>query len=206
MWHLPLLKGCFTTAGLIIAIGAQNAFVLKQGLMKNQVFFTALFCSIVDACLIGLGVAGFGAILTSNPMLLFIAKWGGATFLFWYGFKAFRSIFYAQSLDVQSTKGLLCPSFKETILTLTAVTFLNPHVYLDTVVLLGSIGSQFESKERGFFAFGAILASMTWFFGLCYGARLLAPFFQKKLAWKVLDGLVGCTMWVVAFSLLVDSI
>jgi L-lysine exporter family protein LysE/ArgO len=202
MWHLPVLKGCFTTAGLIIAIGAQNAFVLKQGLMRNQVFATALFCSVADALLILLGVGGFGALMTSNQFLLFIAKWGGASFLFWYGFKAFRSIFHAQSLDAQDAKGPFRPTLKETAVTLTAVTFLNPHVYLDTVVLLGSIGSQYETQERPLFALGAILASLFWFFGLCYGARLLAPVFKKQVSWKVLDFFVGCTMWYIAFSLL----
>lgn len=201
MWHLPLLKGCLTTAGLIVAIGAQNAFVLKQGITKNQVFWTALFCSFADASLIALGVGGFGSILTSSQLLLFIAKWGGAGFLFWYGYRSFRSIFRTQSLNVQDENGQR-PSLKETFLTLAAVTFLNPHVYLDTVVLLGSIGSQFESNERPFFAFGAMLASLCWFFSLSYGARLLAPFFKKKLSWKILDFCVGSTMWAIALSLI----
>lgn len=197
----PLLKGCFTGAGLIVAIGAQNAFVLKQGLMKNQVFATALFCAIVDALLIALGVGGLGAIFTSNIMLLSLAKWGGAAFLFWYGFKAFRSCFKS-SQGLEIAKGPDRPSLKESLLILAGVSFLNPHVYLDTVVLLGSIGAQFEGSQRPFFAMGAMFASMAWFFGLCYGARLLAPFFENQKSWKILDFCIGSIMWAIAASLL----
>lgn len=179
MWHLSLLKGCCTTAGLIVAIGAQNAFVLKQGLMKNRVFMTALFCASADALLIGLGVAGMGAALASNQALLLLAQWGGALFLFWYGYKAFRSVFRSQSLEVAEGAGPARPSLRETALILAGVTFLNPHVYIDTVFLLGSIGSQCESAERVFFALGAMCASTCWFFGLCYGARFW-PLFLKN--------------------------
>ncbi|HSX12600.1 MAG TPA: LysE/ArgO family amino acid transporter [Rhabdochlamydiaceae bacterium] len=200
--YLTLLQGFFTGAGLIIAIGAQNAFVLRQGLMKNQVFITALFCTLADAALIVVGVAGLGKIMTTNPILLLVAKWGGALFLFWYGLRSFRAIFRSESLHPEKVKGPVRPSLKTTLLTLAALTFLNPHVYLDTVVLLGSIGSQFESNERPFFALGAMFASLVWFFGLCYGARLLAPFFESPKAWKVLDFGIGCIMWGIALSLL----
>lgn len=205
MWSLPFLKGCFTTASLIIAIGAQNAFVLKQGLLRNKVFVTALFCFLVDATLICIGVGGFGSLLTGSALLLSIAKWGGAAFLFWYGYRSFRSVFKSESLNVQNAKGPERPNLKQTLLTLAAVSFLNPHVYLDTVLLIGSIGSQFESSGRTFFACGAMLTSLFWFFGLCYGARLLAPIFQKDLSWKILDGLVGLMMWLIAFSLIFTS-
>ena len=203
-FHIPLLKGCFTSAGLIIAIGAQNAFVLKQGLMKNQVFATALFCAFVDALLIGVGVGGLGSLFTSSPILLFVAKWGGAAFLIWYGYRSFRSIFRSQALHLKAGNEDR-PSLKATLLTLAAVSFLNPHVYLDTVVLLGSIGSQFTSAERPFFAAGAMIVSFIWFFSLCYGARLLAPLFQNPKAWKVLDFLIGCIMWAIALSLTVTK-
>lgn len=163
---------------------------------------TALFCASADALLIGLGVAGMGAALASNQVLLLLAQWGGALFLFWYGYKAFRSVFRSQSLAVAQGAGPARPSVKETALILAGVTFLNPHVYLDTVFLLGSIGSQYASSERMFFALGAMCASTCWFFGLCYGARFLAPFFEKPLSWKILDGLVGCTMWGIGLSLI----
>ncbi len=202
---LSFLKGFGTGAGLIIAIGAQNAFVLKQGLKKNHLFATALFCSLVDALLIGLGVGGFGEILTSSKPLLFIAKWGGAAFLFWYGLRAFRSIFLSESLDAKNAHEPSSHSLKKILLTLTAVSLLNPHVYLDTVVLLGSIGAQFEPSERPFFAMGAMFASLVWFFGLCYGARLLAPLLKNARSWKIIDFAIGCTMWAIALSLLFSS-
>lgn len=200
--YFPFLKGFFTGAGLIIAIGAQNAFVLKEGLKKNHVFATALFCSVADALLIALGVGGLGEIITSSSVLLMIAKWGGAIFLFWYGFRAFRSIFRSESLQAQNSKEHISHSLKKTLLTLAALTFLNPHVYLDTVVLLGTIGSQFESDKRPLFAIGAMCSSFIWFFALSYGARLLSPLLKNPTSWKIVDGFVGCIMWAIACSLL----
>lgn len=197
---VSLLEGALTSAGLIVAIGAQNAFVLKQGLMRNRVFVTALFCVVVDSFLIALGVGGFGSLVASNQVLLNIARWGGAAFLFWYGFRSFRSAFRAQSL--QADLGAK-PGLKETILILLAVSFLNPHVYLDTVLLIGSVGAQFELQERPYFAAGAMLSSCIWFFGLSYGARFLAPLFENPKAWKILDGLIGCIMWAIATSLII---
>ncbi len=187
-----------TCAGLIVSIGAQNAFVLKQGLKGNYLFITALFCVFVDALLITVGVGGMGVILTSSPLLFSITKWGGAAFLFWYGFRSFRSAFRTSSMEVQPDAE---SSLREVLLTLAAVSFLNPHVYLDTVMLLGSIGARFEG-EKVYFAIGAIFASILWFFGLCYGARLLAPLFAKPLAWKITDGCIGLMMWSLAFTLL----
>jgi len=196
----PFLEGCGTGAGLIIAIGAQNAFVLKQGLLKNHVFATAIVCSLIDAALIALGVGGFGAILTSNLFLLSAARWGGAAFLFYYGFRSFRAVFKAESLRLDGSRDR--PDLKMTLVTALVLSLLNPHVYLDTVVLLGSIGAQFPASERLFFALGAMLSSFIWFFTMGYGARYLAPLFQKPVAWKVLDFLIGCIMWGIALSLL----
>lgn len=196
----PFVEGCGTGAGLIIAIGAQNAFVLKQGILKNHVFVTVLICALLDALLISLGVGGFGALLTTNILLLNFAKWGGAGFLFYYGFRSFRAVFKSESLIIES--GPERPTLKSTILITLALTLLNPHVYLDTVVLLGSIGAQFPPSERFFFALGAMVASFIWFFALGYGARYLETFFQKPLSWKILDFLIGCIMWAIALSLL----
>lgn len=198
---LSLLEGFSTGAGLIIAIGAQNVFVLKQGIAKNQVFATALFCAFTDALLISIGVAGLGTLLTSSPILLLISKWGGAAFLAYYGFRSFRAVFTSQSLKLDK-KGPQHPGLKQTLLILAALSFLNPHVYIDTVVLLGSLSAQFSGDQRFFFALGAILASFIWFFGMCYGARFLAPLFAKSLSWKILDFLIGCTMWGIALSLI----
>lgn len=195
----PFVEGCGTGAGLIIAIGAQNAFVLKQGIMKNHVFVTALICSLIDAFLICAGVGGFGVILTSNLLLLSIARWGGAAFLFYYGFRSFRAVFKSESLKINV--GPERPNLRMTLTTVLALSLLNPHVYLDTVVLLGSIGAQFPPAERLYFALGAMLASFVWFFGMGYGARYLAPLFQKPLSWKILDFVIGCIMWAIALSL-----
>lgn len=197
---ISLFEGFSTGAGLIIAIGAQNAFVLKQGIAKNQVFATALFCAFTDALLISIGVAGLGTLLTASPILLLISKWGGALFLAYYGFRSFRAVFSSQSLKLDK-KGPQHPGLKETLLILAALSFLNPHVYIDTVILLGSISAQFSGENRLFFALGAVLASFIWFFGMCYGARFLAPLFAKPLSWKILDFLIGCTMWAIALSL-----
>lgn len=198
---LPFVKGCGTGAGLIIAIGAQNAFVLKQGIMKSHVFIVALLCAIIDAVLIALGVGGLGKLITSVPYLLDITKYGGAVFLFYYGFRAFRSA-YVAGQGLQIDESFEHPTLKVTILTLLAMSLLNPHVYLDTVVLLGSIGAQFEELERALFAIGAMVASFLWFFSLAYGASYFAPLFKKPRAWRILDICVGVIMWVIAISLL----
>lgn len=195
------LEGLGTGAGLIMAIGAQNAFVLKQGILKNHVFITAFLCATTDALFISAGVGGFGSILASNALLLMISKWGGAAFLGYYGFRSFKAAFKNQSLEVSRDPAK--PSLKETLVTIFAVSFLNPHCYLDTVVLLGSIGAQFPEGARFFFGFGAFTVSFLWFFSLCYGARYLAPLFKNPTAWKILDFLIGIIMWGIAISLIV---
>ncbi len=199
--YLPFATGCGTGACLIIAIGAQNAFVLKQGIMRSHVFTVALLCSIIDAALIALGVGGLGKIIASTPYLIMATKYGGAAFLFYYGLRAFRAA--AQSPKLRVTQDTFDhPTLKATVLTLLALSLLNPHVYLDTVVLLGSIGAQFDPEERLLFALGAMTASFIWFFSLCYGAGYLAPLFEKPISWRILDALVGCVMWGIALSLL----
>lgn len=197
----PFLHGCGTGAGLIIAIGAQNAFVLKQGILKSHVFTVALLCSLIDATLIVFGVGGLGKIITTTPYLPEITKYGGAAFLFYYGFRAFRSA-YRASNSLKIDDSFEHPTLKVTILTVLALSLLNPHVYLDTVVLLGSISAQFDETERLFFAIGAMVASFIWFFALSYGAGYLAPIFKKPQAWQALDVLVGLVMWGIGISLL----
>jgi L-lysine exporter family protein LysE/ArgO len=196
----PLIEGFATGAGLIIAIGAQNAFVLKQGILKNHVFVTVFICALLDAILIGLGVGGFGQILTSSSLLLSGALWGGVAFLTYYGFRSFKAVFASETLTIQKGHGPL-PDLKVTLATVLALSLLNPHVYLDTVVLLGSIGAQFPAHERIYFACGAIIASFIWFFSLGYGARYLGPLFEKPLAWKILDFIIGCVMRLIALML-----
>lgn len=199
----PFLEGLGTGAGLIIAIGAQNAFVLKQGILKNHVFMTVFVCSLIDTLLICAGVGGFGTLLTSNAFLLGLARWGGAAFLIYYGFRSFRSVLKPEALILE--KGNQRLSLKMTLLSIFTLSLLNPHVYLDTVVLLGSISAQFPAEERLFFGGGAVLASFLWFFGMGYGARYLAPLFRKPSAWKILDFLIGCVMWGIALSLILPG-
>ena len=195
----PFWEGFGTGAGLIMAIGAQNAFVLKQGILKNHVFITVLICAIIDALLICVGVGGVGTLLTTNALLLGVARWGGVAFLGYYGFRSFRSVFKSEALHLDASRQK--PTLKMTLVSVFMFSLLNPHVYLDTVVLLGSISAQFPLEQRLFFALGAMLASFVWFFTMGYGARYLAPLFQKPIAWKILDFLIGCIMWGIALSL-----
>lgn len=197
------LQGFSLGGGLIVAIGAQNAFVLRQGLVKRHVLPLVLFCALSDALLIAAGSAGFGALVSSSPLLLQGAAYGGAAFLGFYGFRAFRSAFTAQSLSAEGAANL---PLGRALATVAAFTYLNPHVYLDTVVLLGGIAGRYAVDERVWFAGGAMTASLVWFAALGYGARLLAPLFAKPLAWRVLDTLIGVVMSALALSLLVSGV
>jgi len=194
---LTFLKGFGTGSGLIIAIGAQNAFVLSQGVKRNHYIIIPLICAVCDALLIILGVTGVGTLVASSKPLSLIAGIGGAGFLFIYGIGSFRSAIKGESLSLtQKTRS----SLKTIILTTLGVTLLNPHVYLDTVILLGSISSQFKRPGHIFFGAGAVMASFVWFFCLSLGGKMLAPLFVKKSSWRVLDTLVGLTMWAIALS------
>lgn len=196
---LTFFQGMGLGGGLIIAIGAQNAFVLSQGVRRNYPLQTALVCSLCDATLIFIGISGVGALVASNPQLAQLATWFGALFLFWYGSRSFRSALRGGSLETNAEQKL---SRRKLLLTTLALTLLNPHVYLDTVVLLGSISGQLADSERYMFGAGAISASILWFFSLSLGAGLLAPLFRKPIAWRYLDGFVCLTMWAIACSLL----
>lgn len=182
---------------LIMAIGAQNAFVLRQGLRGQYVLPLVLTCAISDAILITAGVAGFGELISANPWALNIVRWGGAAFLFVYGAMNFRAAF--QGGDKLDDKGGTAGSLKAALTTCLALTWANPHVYLDTVVLLGGISAQYEPSWA--FGAGAVVASFVFFFSLGFGARLLRPVFTSATAWRVLDVIVGVTMWVIAASL-----
>lgn len=197
----PFLKGLAAGGSLIIAIGAQNAFVIRQGLLKQHLFLTALLCSGIDACLIALGVAGFGRYIGDYPLFLDLAKYFAIAFLFIYGAIAFKSAFKTSSMNI-AKEGGSPPCAKKIALALLFLSLLNPHVYLDTVILLGSIGAQQPSGEQILFTIGAISASFIWFFALTFGARLLAPFFKRESSWKIIDGSVALSMWGMALSLL----
>jgi len=200
---LTFIKGYGISSGLIMAIGAQNAFVLKKGITKSHVFVVAILCSIIDALMITLGASGLGAIIANNVYLLDIARYGGAAFLFCYGTKSFYSSFFL-TRSIEDVISDSSNNLKATIITILAVSFLNPHLYLDTVVLLGSIGAQIVEHERAYFTIGAICASCLWFFALAYGAGYLSPLFQKPISWKILDGFIGVVMWSIAVSLIME--
>ncbi len=192
------LPGFALSLTLILAIGAQNAFVLRQGLRRQYVFWVCLTCAASDALLITAGVAGFGALAEAVPLFETVMRYGGAAFLIWYGWQNARSAWRGGGgLEAQ---GQGTQSLKTAILTLLALTWLNPHVYLDTVVLLGSISAQYP--DRLMFGTGAVIASFVFFFALGYGARLLSPLFARPRSWQVLDAIIALTMWAIAAKLL----
>jgi L-lysine exporter family protein LysE/ArgO len=183
---------------LILAIGAQNAFVLKQGLKKHHVFVVCFICALSDALLITAGVVGFGVVVQQYPNIELIARYAGALFLIAYGLKSFYSALI--STHTMNAEGELSVSVYKTVLTCLAFTWLNPHVYLDTVVLLGSVSTQYEGTKLLFTA-GAIFGSFVFFFSLGYGSRILIPVFEKPIAWKILEFFIGFVMIFIAASL-----
>ena len=203
----PALKGFGLGAGLIIAIGAQNAYVLRQGIRREHILLISTICFMCDATLISIGAAGFGYLVSSVPSLDRIAAWGGAAFLAAYGVRAFYSALRPGSLDAgpDGREAQRAGSAWAAAGVTLALSLLNPHVYLDTVVLLGSIAGQFQGVQRMWFAVGAVIASAVWFYGLGLGARWLAPLFRKTVAWRVLDLLIGCVMWAIAASLVLPE-
>lgn len=195
-----LAAGFALGAGLIIAIGAQNAFVLRQGLRRERVFVVVAVCVVIDWALIALGALGFGSLIARFPLLTVCAAWGGAAYLGVHGAISLRAAFRSESLAAdEDVRPPLTGS--AAILTTLAVSLLNPHVYLDTVVLIGSIAGQYPSALRGWFALGAGAASFVWFSALGFGARLLAPLFPRPVAWRVLDAVVAGVMWWIAGAL-----
>ena len=196
---LPFLQGIGIGGGLIIAIGAQNAFVLSQGVRRNFPVQTAIVCSLCDSLLILSGVRGVGALVATSPLLAQWATWLGALFLLCYGGRSFRSAIQGGALEAAVE---VIPSRRKLLLATLALTFLNPHVYLDTIVLVGGFSGQLTQAERYLFGAGAMTASVVWFFSLSLGAGFLAPLFRKPIAWRFLDGFVCITMWGIALSLL----
>jgi len=195
---VTFFAGFFLSLSLILAIGSQNAFVLKQGIKRQHVLLICTICAASDAILISLGIAGFGAIVSKYPSIEMYARYGGALFLLIYSMLSFKSAFSQSHIlkpEAEENKSIL-----KTVIICLAFTWLNPHVYLDTMVLLGSISTQYEGQKFEF-GLGAILGSFSFFFSLGYGARLLAPVFQKPNAWKVLEFIVGFTMLAIASTL-----
>lgn len=198
---LPVfLQGLALGFGLIVAIGAQNAFVLRQGLRREHVAAVVLFCAVADAVLIAAGVMGMAQALGERHGLARALALAGAAFLAVYGWRALRRAQQSSRLDASATGSTL--SLGGAVTQAAAFTLLNPHVYLDTVLLVGSIGAQQPGELRGWFISGAAGASLAWFSLLGFGARWLAPWFARPKAWQVLDGLIGATMFVLSALLI----
>lgn len=193
-------QGFLVGLSLIVAIGAQNAFVLKQGLKKQHIFWICLVCALSDSLLILSGVMGFAQIMIQYPAVVQISKFAGALFLIVYGAQHFYHSFKHSAVMQES--GIHKQHLSELLLICLALTWLNPHVYLDTVVLIGTVSTQFAGQEMAF-ATGAITASWLFFFSLGYAARWLQPVFTHPEAWKILDFLIGVVMWSIAVSLLI---
>ena len=194
---LAFVPGLLTGLSLIIAIGAQNAFVIRQGLTKQHVFLVVAICAVSDALAIVLGVSGLGAIIQGLPWLLEIIRWFGVAYLTWFGIKSVRSAFKTQSLDAS---GVQSGSAKNVALTVLGVTWLNPHFYLDTVILLGSIGNQF-GPDKWWFAAGGVLGSFLWFFSIGFGEKAASGLMKKPSFWKILDIVIAIVMFSIAILL-----
>jgi L-lysine exporter family protein LysE/ArgO len=192
------LTGLVTGLSLIVAIGAQNAFVLRQGLARQHVGTVVAICAVADVVLIVAGVAGIGRIVERAPAALDVVRWLGVAFLTWYGVSSLLRARHAEALEASPERAL---TRRGAAVRATALTFLNPHVYLDTVLLLGSLAAHHGPTGRWWFALGACVASIAWFTGLGYAARLLSPLLRKRRAWQVLDVLIGLTMLAIAAGL-----
>ncbi len=192
------ITGLLTGLGLIVAIGAQNAFVLRQGLTRKHTAVVVLICAFSDALLIATGTAGFGAVLQSAPIVITVFKWLGVAYLLWFAYGSFLKAFQNQSLKPgdESTSNL-----KTVVLTVLGFTYLNPHVYLDTVIFLGSLSAQ-QGDQNWVFSAGAMTASFLWFAGLGFGAGAVARYLAKPVFWRILDTVIGLTMVTVAINLL----
>lgn len=196
----PLVQGFSLGLSLIIAIGAQNAFVLRQGLKKSYINLVWFLCSISDALLIFVGINGFGKLVSRYSNFIVIIRWGGAVFLIVYAIRSFLAALIPSAIEAGS--GRKEESLRTVILTTLAFTWLNPHVYLDTLILLGSIGAQFVGINATLFGAGASFASLVWFFGLSHGASYLAPYLKNPSTWRILDLIIGITMLIIGLSLL----
>lgn len=197
MWQ-SYLNGLLVALGLIMAIGTQNAFVLAQGLRREHHVPVAVLCIVCDAVLVAVGVFGLANVLMQNPTLLTVARWGGVVFLSWYGLQALRRACARQSLEHSAGQGTR--SRRAVLLSALAVTLLNPHVYLDTVLLIGSLGAQ--QSVPGAYVAGAASASLLWFSALAIGAAWLAPWLARPATWRLVDLMVAVMMFSVAVQLI----
>lgn len=195
-----ILKGFSVTLSLILAIGAQNAFVLKQGLKKEHIFPIVLICIFIDIILIGFGVFGIGYAVSKNPFLLKVIAMVGILFLTFYGFSCLKSAFKNEHMNVLNEKNK--KSLKEVIILVLVFSLLNPHTYLDTILLIGGIGATYINlNDQYLFLLGCFMASSLWFIVLGFGARVLIPLFKKNITWKILDICIALMMFSIAYSL-----
>lgn len=193
-----LLAGFLTGLGLIVAIGSQNAFVLRQGLLRHHVTLIVVVCALGDVVLELAGVLGMGAVVEAHPTAIKALRWFGAAYLVWFGLNSFRSARHAGSLSPADAPPV---SRRTAVLTVLGLTFLNPHVYLDTVVMIGSIANSHGPQGRWWFYAGSVTASIIWFVGLGHGARILTPLVRKPRTWQVIDTVVGVMMLAFAWML-----
>lgn len=193
------LEGVLLSAGLIIAIGAQNAYVLKQGVQNNHVFAVATICFLCDFILMSLGILGVGTFVAQNQLLQLMLAGAGMLYILWFALQSFLSIRQTQSMDLRrlETPGTI----KMAVVGALAITLLNPHVYLDTVVIIGGIAGTLEAEHKSLFLMGVLTSSAVWFYGLAYGAQKLAPVFRKPITWQVLNFLIGLMMLFIAYQL-----
>lgn len=196
-----IFAGLATGFSLIVAIGAQNAFVLRQGLLRKNILAIVLICSFSDALLITLGVLGLGSLITAIPVLIEVIRWLGVGFLVWYGSSSIRRLKKSESLQAADKP---MTTLKQSAVTTLALTFLNPHVYLDTIIFLGSIANTF-SANRWLFALGAVSASFIWFFALGFGASKASVLVSKPMFWKALDIFIAAVMFSLAITLAVTK-
>lgn len=191
------LAGLLTGLSLIVAIGAQNAFLLRQGLLRKHVLVIVVICALSDAVLIALGVLGLGSLISALPWLLEVIRWVGVAFLVWYGSSSLRRFVKQDSLKAaESSVG----SLKQAVVTTLSLTFLNPHVYLDTVIFIGGIANSF-GDQKWWFVLGAITASFLWFFSLGFGASKASVLVSKPVFWKILDVFIAAVMFSLAITL-----
>ena len=194
------LKGFIVTIALIMAIGAQNAYILKLGLLKQYVLLAVLMCITFDFILISAGVFGLGYFIQGNQLLINSIAIFGIVFLIFYAALSFKSAFKNESLQVDGN--VKTNPLKQVLSLILVFTFLNPHTYLDTILLIGGIGANIENEFKIYFLLGAVSASSVWFFSLGFGARFLIPLFKKQITWKILDISIGFLMLFIAYSLI----
>lgn len=197
-------QGFMLGAALILPLGPQNAFVMNQGIRRQYHIMTAFLCTMSDVVLICAGVFGGSALLMQSPWLLALVTWGGVAFLLWYGFGALKTAL-GSNLELASTEALRQGRWR-IIATMLAVTWLNPHVYLDTFVVLGSLGGQLDAEPKRWFALGTMSASLLWFFSLALLAAWLAPRLRTAKAQRVINTVVGLVMWFIALQLAIEGI